>query len=190
MNLLRLLSGLMAWTLGRMPKRTVRTSRSRTVALQDIHMHFWREHRPRRVPCQGKSCPLRDAPRSGYRHGWYSVENDKSLGHFYCALASGGTVRVTNVTNDRNSGLAGWPDAVYVGDVVPPSEGGIVGGHERFGKPWTPSWDLPKKRCDSERHYPDEDAKCKEGTCDHKDGPCADRRQANLIRRFQAATRG
>lgn len=31
-------------------------------------------------------------------------------------------------------------------------------------------------------------ARCEEGTCDCKDGPCADRRQAAIIRRFHAVT--
>jgi len=79
-------------------------------------------------------------PRSPYRHGWYSVENDKSLGHYYCTLASGGTVMVTNVTQAPTGGLAGWPDAVYRGEVVPPDEGGIQRQHDPFGAPWTPPW--------------------------------------------------
>jgi len=159
MNLLRLLSGLVAWVFRRRPKEAVQAVR--IVAPPDTHRTHWREHRarPAVVPCQGKSCPLCDAKpsrqskpgaaeetrhrrrlRSLHRHGWYSVENDKALGHYYCTLAAGGTVMVTNVTISPTGGLAGWPDAVYVGEVVPPNEGGIARAPERFGKPWTPPW--------------------------------------------------
>ncbi len=80
--------------------------------------------------------------RSPYRHGWYSVENDRALGHYYCTAVNGGTVRVTNVTQEPTGGLAGWPDAVYMGEVVPPDEGGICRSPERFGKPWKPPWEV------------------------------------------------
>lgn len=58
-----------------------------------------------------------------YCHGWYSAVNNREIGHFHCALSNGDTVMVTNVTNSGTysptGGLAGWPDAVYVGKVVP-----------------------------------------------------------------------
>ena len=54
----------------------------------------------------------------GYRHGWYSVENDRQLGHYFCKAADGGVVKVTNATHSPAGGLAGWPDAVYVGELA------------------------------------------------------------------------
>lgn len=121
MNILRLLSGLVARAFGACPKRRCRP--------------------------EGKN---------PHRYGWYSVENDKALGHYYCTLAvagtmMGGTVKVTNVTTSPTGGLAGWPDAKYMGEVVPPNEGGIEGiagwpefymgeNYTSFGKPWTPPW--------------------------------------------------
>lgn len=103
-----------------------------------------------------RKCERQRDGHSLYCHGWYSVENDKSLGHFYCTLtrsgpsinvsaiaaAQGGTVMVTNVTTSPTGGLVGWPDAMYVGEVIPPDEGGICHAHERFGKPWTPPWEV------------------------------------------------
>lgn len=55
-----------------------------------------------------------------YRHGWYSAENDRALGHYFCKAVDGRVVKVTNATQSPTGGLAGWPDAVYVGELASP----------------------------------------------------------------------
>ncbi len=97
--------------------------------------------------CPGCGGPMENRPRSPHRHGWYSVENDKEMGHYFRTLATGGTVMVTNVTISPTGGLADWPDAVYAGEIVPPDEGGISHKVERFGGSWRPPWE--RKLCRS-----------------------------------------
>jgi len=51
-------------------------------------------------------------------HGWYSEKNDEISGHYFCKAADGRVVKVTNSTINSDDGLQGYPDAIYVGELV------------------------------------------------------------------------
>jgi len=113
----------------------------RILACPDLHLSHHIPQEKTEAACRDDGCPLCDAGHerfigggmkiplhdrrpekdSPYLHGWYSADNDRAHGHYFCKTEDGRVVKVTNATKSPTGGLSGWPDAVYAGKLASPA---------------------------------------------------------------------